>query len=273
MPESSRRTDAPRTRALRLAQSALAATPAGLLTDFDGTLSPIVADPAAARPARGVQQALRGLIGRLAVVAVISGRAPIDARRRLGTEGLLVIGNHGAEWLEPDAAKPTPLPGADRVRAAVAAAVRRAGTLPDASVEAKGLSATVHYRAARDPEAARSAILEALDGLPPEIELRDGRMSVELRPVGFGDKGSATRAVIERHGLRGIIVLGDDVTDLDMFAAVASLRREGRLSAAIVGVGGGAELPRGVSAAADVVLRDPDEVVSLLADLAATLRR
>jgi trehalose 6-phosphate phosphatase len=273
VPESSRRTDAPRSRALRLARSALASTPAGLLTDFDGTLSPIVVEPAAARPARGVEQALRGLLGRLAVVAVITGRAPIDARRRLGLDGVLVVGNHGAEWLEPDAAEPTPVPGADRARVAVATALRRAGTVPDASVEAKGLSATVHYRAARDPEAARSAILEALDSLPPEIALREGRMSVELRPAGFGDKGSAARAVIDRYALRGVLVLGDDVTDIDMFSTVASLRREGTLSAAIVGVGGGAEMPTDVSAAADVVLRDPDEVVSLLADLAATVRR
>ena len=46
MAESSRRTDDPLTRALSLATAALAEAPAGLLTDFDGTLSPIVARPA-----------------------------------------------------------------------------------------------------------------------------------------------------------------------------------------------------------------------------------
>ena len=43
MPESSRRTDASLSRAHALADAALSETPAGLLTDFDGTLSPIVA--------------------------------------------------------------------------------------------------------------------------------------------------------------------------------------------------------------------------------------
>jgi trehalose-6-phosphatase len=94
-------------------------------------------------------------------------------------------------------------------------------------------------------------------------------MSLELRPIGLGDKGAATRAIIERFGLRGAVVMGDDTTDLDMFAAVAERRDAGLLHGVIIGVGGDAgEAPAAVAEAADVVLRDPAEAAALLAALA-----
>ena len=131
--------------------------------------------------------------------------------------------------------------------------------VPGVWVEDKGLSATVHYRAhagsrrgARPGCSRRSTT--ARPG--PSIELREGRMSVELRPVGLGDKGTALRALAERFGLRGLVVLGDDMTDLDMFRAAAELR-SGGLDAAILAVGGHGEVPPRVGEAADAVVARP----------------
>ena len=270
MPESSRSTDGSLSRAIDLAREALSATPAGLLTDFDGTISPIVTDPAAARLAAGAAEPLAALAARLAVVAIITGRAPLDARRFIGVPGLLVVGNHGTEWLEAGAEMPTATPDADRVRAALTETLNRLGPMPGVSIEAKGLSATVHYRGAPDPAATRSAILADIGEPPPGVEVREGRRSVELRPAGLGDKGSATRSVIERFALRGVVVIGDDLTDLDMFDEVARLRSEGAVRAAIIAVGGSdREVPPAVIAAADVAVRDPVEVAALLATLAS----
>ena len=61
MTESSQRTDAPLLRAIALARDAVADAPAGLLTDFDGTISPIVTDPALARLVTGADGALAAL--------------------------------------------------------------------------------------------------------------------------------------------------------------------------------------------------------------------
>jgi trehalose 6-phosphate phosphatase len=269
--ESSRRTDDPLTRALVLASAALAEAPAGLLTDFDGTLSPIVADPASSRLVDGAAPALEALVRRLAVVAVVTGRAPLDARRMTGVPGLLVAGNHGMEWLEPGADAPIPSPEAARVRARIDAVLAAVPMLPGVTIEDKGLSATIHYRNAADPEATRRAVVAVLPGLGPggELELRPGRMSLELRPIGLGDKGAATRTIIDRFGLRGAVVMGDDVTDLDMFAAVAERRDAGLLRGAIIGVGGGdAEVPPEVSAAADAVLDGPEAAARFLSALA-----
>ena len=265
MAESSRSTDAPLARALDLARAALADPPAGLLTDFDGTLSPIVADPGSARLAAGAADALEALVRRLAVVAIVTGRAPLDARRMTEVAGLLVAGNHGTEWLEPGAETPVSSPEAVRVRHLLAGVLDRVPGIDGVTVEDKGISATVHYRTVADPHGTRDALLRALGSMPDGLELRPGRMSLELRPVGLGDKGAAAREIVERHGLRGVVVMGDDITDLDMFGAVEELRQTGRLRGAIIGVGGAdAEVPPEVVAASDVVLASPAEAAAFL---------
>ena len=268
MPESSPRADASLSRAHALADAALSEAPAGLLTDFDGTLSPIVADPALAELVEGAGDALARLAKRLAVVAIVTGREPMQARELIGVPGILIAGNHGLEWLEPGADAPAAAPGTDAVRRNLDRVVARLPLLPGVVVEHKGVSASVHYRNAPDPDAARSAILDAF-GEVEGLRVGHGRMVVELRPIGLGDKGTAARAIVERFGLRGAVVMGDDVTDIDMFGAIAELRAAGQLRAAIIGVGGpDHEVPPELAAAADVVLADPSDAAALLATLA-----
>lgn len=256
-------------RARALAREALAGEPTGILTDLDGTLAHIASDPAAVRAVPGAADALVALGRRLAVVGIVTGRAADDARRIIGSPEVLIVGNHGLEWLEAGANAPVPAPelsgAADAIERALAA-------LPDeegVTTEHKGLSATVHFRNAPDPAAAGQRLRQALEaGATAGLMLRSGRMSLELRPAGVGDKGTAVRTIVERHGLRGLLVMGDDVTDLDMFRAAASLREVGQLRAAILGVAGGHEVPREVRAAADAMLPDPAAAVELLRALA-----
>lgn len=269
MAESSQRTDASLSRAIALARDALANGPAGLLTDFDGTISPIVTEPGLARLVTGADGALAALAEQLDVVAIITGRTPLEARQLTGIPGILIAGNHGMEWLEPDEAEPRPAPGAGPVSDRLDEVLGRIPEMPGVVPEHKGISASVHYRTAPDPDAARSAIVGALGDVEDHgLRIGHGRMIVEIRPVGLGDKGSAARAIVERFGLRGVVVLGDDATDLDMFRAVDELRSAGRLRGAIIGVGGMAgEVLPALFAASDVVLTDPAEAAALLAAL------
>jgi len=276
MPESDRRMTRPSLvdHALELARAALGHAPAGVLTDLDGTLAPIVSDPMAARPLPEAAAALRRLQSSLSVVAVVTGRAAADARRMLGGDDLLVIGNHGAEWLEPGAAE---APANSELAEWAPVAVHRvlADLRPgdEVWVEDKGLSVTLHFRNAPDPEATRARLRGALDGMgnlgERGLAVRPGRMSLEIRPVAAGDKGSALQALVSRYALRGLLVLGDDVTDVDMFRAAGEARAADRLDAAIFAVGGAGEVPHTVTAAADLVLRDPGAAAELLSSLAA----
>ena len=270
MAESSRRTDGSLSRAIELAREALTDSPAGLLTDFDGTVSAIVEDPSAARLVIGAGDAFAALAERLDVVAIITGRAPLDARRLTGVPGLLIAGNHGMEWLEPADAEPRPAPGTAAIARRLDEVLARVPDMAGVVIEHKGVSASVHYRTAPDPDAARSAIVASLGAVEDRgLRLNHGRMIVEVRPAGLGDKGTAARAIVERFGLRGVVVMGDDVTDLDMFRAVDELRRAGQLHGVIIGVGGAAgEVLPALIDASDVVLADPAEAATLLTELA-----
>jgi len=269
--ESTRQTDPSLPHALRLARQALEVPPSGLLTDFDGTLSEVADEPGLARLVDGAAAALVAVDARLQVVAVITGRASADARRLIGIPSLLIVGNHGAEWLEPGLDTPMTARDAESTAARLDAVLAVVPTSPGVIVEHKRLSATIHYRNASDPDASRAAILDALATTASDeagVSVGEGRMSVELRPLGLADKGSAARSIIEREGLAGVVVMGDDVTDLDMFRAVAELRAGGRIRAAIIAVGGAdREVPATVSEAADVTLQGPRSVVDLLVAL------
>jgi trehalose 6-phosphate phosphatase len=260
----------PLDRAAALARAALDHPPAGVLTDLDGTLAPIVSDPYAARPLPAAVDALRALGSRLAVAGVITGRAAQDARRLLGHDDVLVIGNHGVEWLDPGAADAAPREDLAWAPTAVHEVIAGLELGPDVWVENKRLSATLHVRNAPDPEAARARLAVALGDLSARgLVVRPGRKSLEIRPASAGDKGTALEAVLARYTLRGLLLLGDDVTDLDMFRVAIEARAAGRLHAAVFAVAGAGEVPPAIAAAADLVLPDPAAAAQLLSWLAA----
>src|SRR5207253_7366923 len=75
----------------------LARERAGLVTDVDGTISPIVAQPEDAVVLPEAREALRGLSEILELVAVVSGRRAADAWAIVGVDRLAYVGNHGLE--------------------------------------------------------------------------------------------------------------------------------------------------------------------------------
>ena len=72
---------------------------AGIFSDFDGTLSPILQDPAAAEPLAGVSELLDELSRRYRIVAVVSGR-PVAFLARHLPESILLAGLYGLEVMQ-----------------------------------------------------------------------------------------------------------------------------------------------------------------------------
>ena len=72
--------------------------------DFDGVLSPLVADPHAARILPAARRPLTTLAGLPGIrLALVSGRALADLRRVASPPpGVLLAGTHGAEIVDPD---------------------------------------------------------------------------------------------------------------------------------------------------------------------------
>lgn len=251
--------------------------PAGLFTDIDGTISAIAATPSEAIVTARAREALRCLAERVAVVGAVTGRAADDGTRMLDIPGLLVVGNHGMEWLHRETRWVNP--AAEASRAALAAALVEIGEavvgagMADAVVlEDKRLSASIHYRLAGDHLLARDVILDAAGSVASRHGLRvtEGRFVVELRPEVVINKGTAITALVQEHALNGVVYFGDDITDVDAFVAIRELRDSGAVTAESVAVLS-AETHPSVSSMADVTVPGVEACIDLLASLADAL--
>ena len=232
---------------------------AAVLTDFDGTLSPIVEDWTAAAPLPGVRELLDDLAARYAVVAVISGRPVAYLVEQLGT-GPRLSGLYGLESVidgELSSAE-----GAESWRERIATAVESATARFGALVEHKGLSMTVHFRTRPElaPEVGEWAARQCHGS---GLELRSAKSSVELHPPVTFDKGTIVESAAD--GLDSACFLGDDVGDLPAFAALDRLRTRG-LHTVKVGVRT-AEAPSALLDMADVVVDGPPGALALLRTL------
>jgi trehalose 6-phosphate phosphatase len=235
-----------------------------VVTDFDGTIAPIVDDPARAEPLAGAPAVLRRLAARYAVTAVVSGRPVAYLAERLPEiEGLTLAGLYGLQRLQDGrVVEPAQAP---EWRTAVDAVTADAHRLaPDGVlVEPKGLTVTLHVRSApqhwtwiRDfaGEQARKTGLVA----------HPGRMSVELRPPGGPDKGTVVEEL--GAGLQAVCFLGDDAGDLAAFEALTRLRSRGADTLAVAVRS--PESPPELLEAADRVVEGPNGALRLLTVLA-----
>jgi len=223
-------------------------------SDYDGTLAPIVDDPAQATPHREVLVALKSLATMPQThVAVISGRALKELARLTGApEEVHLVGSHGSEF---DLDYPESLPPhAAKLRERIERELDDIASEHDGFiVEKKPASIAFHYRQV-DGEAAKSALQRIEDG-PGGYEgviTRRGKEVVELAVVSTS-KGDALETVRRRIGASATIFFGDDRTDEDAFSTL-----KGPDVAVKVGPGETAARHRA---------EDPDEVARLLARL------
>lgn len=253
----------------------LRAAPArsAILCDIDGTLAPIVTEPGGASVPEETRATLRALASRYGLVGCLSGRRSLEARRIVGVDDLVYVGNHGFESLAPGEEEP-------RVDPAVAARAEVArefvAGLDSARLdrlglrrEDKGPIQSLHWRGApreadAELEAKEVAAVAAEGGLEP----RWGRKVLELRPVAGIDKGSAVERLIAEHGAAGALYGGDDITDLDAFEALRRMRSDGTLEHAVcVGVASDEE-PPGLRERSDVIVTGTAGFLDLLQSLA-----
>jgi trehalose 6-phosphate phosphatase len=233
--------------------ASLRATPGrtGIVADFDGTLSPIVDDPATAVPFDGVVDTLRDLSRRYRRVAVVSGR-PVSFLVPLLPRTLTISGLYGLEAVTRGRRRDHPLAGSWREVIDDVASVSRTQGPPGMLVENKGLSLTLHYRAhpELDDDVRRWAQRQAVRS---GLVSRNAKMSIELHPPIKIDKGTAVRELAA--GLDAVCYMGDDVGDLDAFGALDELA--GRMATTVrVAVCSG-EAPSALVERADIVVDGP----------------
>ena len=238
-------------------------TDAVVATDFDGTLSPIVDDPAAAELLPGAAEVLLRLSDRVGELAVVSGR-PVSFLAKQCPSGLTLVGLYGLEAVRNGERVDHPTAGVWRETMADVATAAELQGPRGMRVELKGLSITLHYRGRPDLavaveeysiHAARSAGLQR----------RPARMSVELHPPIDEDKGTVMlRLAEEREG--PVVYIGDDVGDLPAFDALDHLAAAGRTVVRVAAQSD--EMAPAMRERADVVVDGPSGVLALLRTLA-----
>jgi alpha,alpha-trehalase len=198
--------------------------------DYDGTLTPIVDDPAAAVMSEAMRRAVRRL-AKLCPVAIVSGRDRADVARLVGIDDMIYAGSHGFDITGPGwqhqyeagaAALPALAAAADQLDAEV-------GSIDGVIVERKRFAVAVHFRMAAedvvpDIDAAIDRVVEAHPGL----RRTTGKMIFELRPDLDWDKGRALQFLLGHLHLDQPDVIslyvGDDDTDED---ALRVIRHDG----------------------------------------------
>jgi len=256
---------------LRAALAPLLIRPAStaILTDFDGTLSPIVADPYEARPLEGAAGVMASLAARFGEVAVISGRPVSFLEAHLAlpeaadeAHRVRLVGLYGLEQSWGDGhivVEPAAAGWRQVIDAAVARFQRDAphGVL----VEPKGLAVTVHWRRAPGAEGRMATAVDA-EVARSGLRAHPGRMSVELRPPLDVDKGTVVRRLVASAS--AACYFGDDLGDLPAFDALRDLAAEGGIDTVTVAVVD-EESDARVAAGADAVVAGPARALELLA--------
>jgi trehalose 6-phosphate phosphatase len=247
---------------------------AAVLCDVDGTLAPIVERAQDAHVPEKASRLLGVLARKYAVVACVSGRGALDARRLVGVGGIAYAGAHGAELLEPGAKQPETLPAfaswAERVHGFVAERDARDLRRLRVRIEDKGPIIALHWRGAPDEDAARTRV----EGIAQEGEAAGfithwGRKVLEIRPPVPVDKGQAVEQLCRRSDVRTALFGGDDATDLDAWDALDRLLQSGDLDARVrVGVRSD-EGPPQIAERADLLVDGTPGYLGVLETLAA----
>lgn len=191
-----------------------------VLLDYDGTLTPIVADYRRALLADAMRQTLSRLAEH-SVVAVVSGRDLKDVRKLVGLDSVFYSGSHGFELSGPDgwrhihADAADYLPDLDRAEEVLEASL---ASVPGHALERKHFSLAVHYR--QVDEARVGEVADAVDAVLAgnrRLTRGLGKKVFELKPALPWDKGSAVSLLLEKLDMTGngdlAIYIGDDITD------------------------------------------------------------
>jgi trehalose 6-phosphate phosphatase len=248
--------------------------------DFDGTLAPIVGDPAEAHIHPDAGPVLVDLAQQVLAVAVVTGR---PARQALDLGGLEEVGNaigdagkelylfgqYGNErWSSTNrrVIGPRPPHGLATFIAELPRLLRRVGA-EDAHVEEKGLAVAVHTRRLADPEEAFEVLLPALRELAAshDLAVEPGKQVIEVRSPGM-HKGIVVDRLVEELHAGGFLFVGDDLGDLEAFDAVTALGKDGLPTLLVCSA---SDEESALVPLSDVLVHGPEGVLDLLRQLTA----
>ena len=206
--------------------------------DLSGSLEQELCSPEAALAHHRLKRVLTLLVQRQGTsVALISGKNRGELHKCFGIRGMIYLGSHGLEisgpgqiFVEPAATeKSAELTDLGNLLAA------KLETIPEASVENKGLTLRVNFGkvSSENAEPLRHIVHTALAASNHPFQLTIGNGFFDIRPRVHWDKGAAICLVKEQIGQSDpmVIYLGQSVAGENSFAGFAD--------AVTVQIGGG----------------------------------
>ncbi len=235
-----------------------------VVSDFDGTLSPIVSDPRSAVFEDGAIEALLTLVDRYKTVGILSGRSSdfiksqIDwcgQKNELNAKKLKIYGFYGNEEFSYDK---------DVLNLVASMADEFKHLLPaSVYVEYKFISVTLHYRNDESQFNNVKAISDTILLKYTDFECLEGKKSIEIVPKTFRNKGDVIRDLLKTH--QGGYYLGDDLGDIQAFKV---LKANSNGTTCAVGVKS-LDTPNEVVETVDLLLEGTKQAVTFLRGLGA----
>jgi len=210
--------------------------------DYDGTLTPIVAEPDKAFMSSEMREQVRAC-ARKFPTAIISGRSRHKVSQFVGLDELYYAGSHGLDIAGPKVTSDgrplesnlqhQPAQWALDVMNRVAADLEeKLKDIPGTKIEHNTFCVSAHYRAV--PEELQPKVEAIVDEVCAKDEClikHDGKMVWEVRPRVAWDKGKALsylrQSLLPELAEKGFasedvftIYIGDDVTDEDAFMEI-----------------------------------------------------
>ena len=178
-----------------------------LLTDFDGTLTPIQKHPDLAALSEEVLQLLAKLSSNKAVsLGIITGRSLKQIKKLVQIRGILYVANHGIEMEGPGIR--STCPEAKKARSTLwhiyMKLFKSLRHIKGIYVEDKGLSISLHYRAVKK-EVMSNEVSRTLHAITkPFLErkmilLSEGKMVYEIRPPVKWNKASTVQWLLTHY--------------------------------------------------------------------------
>jgi trehalose-phosphatase len=194
--------------------------------DYDGTLAPIVDDPAKAEIDDKMRDLLKSL-SEIYYVAVVSGRDMNDIRSFIGLDSLIYAGSHGFRIKGPNGMymenkeAMSLLAGLDSLEETLRKDLEK--KIVGIEVERKMYAIAVHYRNAAPGtyKMVKKHISQLLQQYP-DYKIGAGKKLYEIKPALDWHKGKAIEWILKELDMDSgndycPVYLGDDLTDEDAF--------------------------------------------------------